>query len=211
MAATAFVALLVRARLGDTPALRFVVVARNVMSAVVTGGRGFLAWHTACRMKAIRGTAPIMLDRHRHGHDGWDSAIAGADTIIHLAGVNRADSDEAVEDGNVELAHTLAAAIAPCGRPVHVVYANSMQSELDNPYGRGKAAAATILASAVAAVGRTIRGRAASRTSSVSTAGRTTTRFVATFCHEVAHDRCPTSMDDRAIPLLHVQDVPPSP
>lgn len=174
------------------------------MSAVVTGGRGFLAWHTACRMKAIRGTAPIMLDRHRHGHDGWDSAIAGADTILHFAGVNRADSDSAVESGNVELANTLGESILRAGRPVHLVYANSVQSRLDNPYGRGKAAAANILGSALSDVGGTMAN--VFLPNLFGEHGRPHyNSFVATFCDEIAHDRVPDLMDDREIPLLHVQ------
>ena len=73
--------------------------------------------------------------------------------MLHLAGVNRAETDDEVEQGNVALARLLADALARLGRPIDVVYANSVQAELDNPYGRGKAAAAGVLGEAVAATG----------------------------------------------------------
>ncbi len=93
------------------------------------------------------------------------------DTVIHVAGVNRAETDDEVEQGNVDLAERLAAALR-ASRPVHVVYANSMQADRDNAYGRGKRAAAEILAAAR----RGDPGRRAScPTSSASTAARPTT------------------------------------
>ena len=66
--------------------------------------------------------------------------------MLHLAGVNRAESDEDVEQGNEQLAETLAGAVTRQARPLHVVYANSIQAVLDNPYGRGKRRAAEVLA-----------------------------------------------------------------
>ena len=66
-------------------------------------------------------------------------ALAGVDAVIHIAGVNRAESDAAVEQGNIALAETWSTALAETGGPVDVVYANSVQADLDNAYGRGKA------------------------------------------------------------------------
>ena len=133
------------------------------------------------------------------------AAVGGVDTVIHVAGVNRAGSDEEVEQGNLDLACTLADAIRASGRPVHVVYANSIQSDDDNAYGRGKAGRGG------GARGGRARGRrlasptCCSRTCSASTAGRAYNSFVATFADEVAAGREPTVTEDREIPLLHAQ------
>jgi UDP-2-acetamido-2,6-beta-L-arabino-hexul-4-ose reductase len=165
----------------------------------VTGGSGFLGWHTACRLRATEGVEPVLLGRESFSDPGvLRDALAGVDTVLHLAGVNRADSERAVEDGNVELAEALARALGD--RPVHVVYADSVQADLDNAYGRGKRGAAELLRELPGTLSDVVlpnlfgeHGRPAYNS------------FVATFAHEVAHGRHPQVTDDRQVPLLHAQ------
>ena len=177
------------------------------MKVSITGGFGFLGWHTACRLRAVHGLSAVRLGRSAFASPSvLASALADVDAVIHVAGVNRATSDAEVEQGNVDLATTLATALTSLGRPVDVAYANSVQATLDNPYGRGKAAAAALLASAVRAAGGHFadlllpnlfgeHGRPAYNS------------FVATFAHEVAAGRSPSITGDREIGLLHVQDA----
>lgn len=177
------------------------------MKVVITGGFGFLGWHTAARLRALHGVDAVRLGREQFADPSVLSAeIGDADAVLHVAGVNRAESDEAVEAGNVELAQTLATAIRAACQPVDVVYANSVQAALDNPYGRGKASGAGILAEVVREVGGNFadlllpnlfgeHGRPAYNS------------FVATFAHQIAAGRTPIVQDDREIDLLHAQDA----
>ena len=71
---------------------------------------------------------------------------------------------------------------------MHVVYANSVQVERDNPYGRGKRRAAEVLAALPGTLADVVlpnlfgeHGRPAYNS------------FVATFAHEVAADRDPVA------------------
>jgi UDP-2-acetamido-2,6-beta-L-arabino-hexul-4-ose reductase len=173
----------------------------------ITGGFGFLGWHTACRLRALHGTEPVRLGRE----DFADAELLAAklsqvDAVIHVAGVNRASSDEEVERGNVELARTLASALRRAGKPVDLVFANSTQSQLDNAYGRGKSEAASVLRSSARECGAQFadvllpnlfgeHGRPAYNS------------FVATFAHDVAAGRSPEVTGDREIGLLHAQDA----
>jgi UDP-2-acetamido-2,6-beta-L-arabino-hexul-4-ose reductase len=175
------------------------------MKIAITGGFGFLGWHTACRLRALRDCEVVRLGRAEMGDGpGLVARLGDCDGVIHIAGVNRAESDEAVEQGNVDLARTLADGLEAAGRPVDVVYANSVQAQLDNPYGRGKASAATILDEAASRTGGQFanlllpnlfgeHGRPAYNS------------FVATFAHEVAAGRVPTVTGDREIAILHAQ------
>lgn len=175
------------------------------MRVAITGGHGFLGWHTACRLRAIHGVEPLRLGREDCADpERLARALAEVDAVLHLAGVNRAGSEEEVERGNVALAEALVGAVVRRARPVDVVYANSVQATLDNPYGRGKAAAARILGEVVRAGGGNFadlllpnlfgeHGRPAYNS------------FVATFAHEVAAGRRPAVTGDREIPLLHAQ------
>lgn len=177
------------------------------MRIAITGASGFLGWHTACRLRALGGADVVAIGRPELADaERFASALDGVDAVLHLAGVNRAGTDEEVEQGNVELARSLAAALSRSARPIDVVYANSVQAELDNPYGRGKAAAAGLIGDAVGAAG----GRFADLLlpNLFGEHGRPAyNSFVATFAHEVAAGRRPSITADREIPLLHAQDA----
>lgn len=175
------------------------------MRAVVTGGRGFLGWHLSCRIRALHGSEPVRLGRQELlDPDALASSLSRADVVFHLAGVNRAESDQAVEEGNVVAARALATAVEGLDHPVCVVYANSTQALLDNPYGRGKARAAEVLR------------QACERSASTFVDVRLPNLFgehgrprynsvVATFCDLVATGQEPQVLEDREVPLLHAQ------
>jgi len=171
------------------------------MKVAITGAEGFLGWHLSCRLAATRGLDPVRLTRDDFADPSRLAArLEDVDTIIHMAGVNRAESAEAVEQGNVAIARALVEASGE--RAVHVVYANSIQADHDNPYGRGKRQAAAVLAEARGSMVDVMlpnlfgeHGRAAYNS------------FVATFCHEVAAGREPRIIVDNQVPLLHAQDA----
>jgi len=177
------------------------------MSTAITGGYGFLGWHLACRILAQTGNEPFRLGRADFAQpERLASALATVDTIYHVAGVNRADSDEQVTSLNIQLAKALSDAIIANGRPVRLVYANSIQSRLDNPYGRGKAAAVPLLANAVERVGGTMVNVLLPNL--FGEHGRPNyNSVVATFAAKIAAGEEPTVTHDKEIPLLHAQDA----
>ncbi|MFT3873071.1 MAG: hypothetical protein QM714_10555 [Nocardioides sp.] len=172
------------------------------MRVAITGGHGFLGWHTACRLRALHGVEPVRLGREELADPArLTSIVASVDVVFHLAGVNRAESDAAVRRGNVEAAQTLARALSGVDRPVDVVYANSIQSDLDNAYGEGKRAAAALLADSATGCFADLllpnlfgeHGRPSYNS------------FVATFADRVATGGNPVVQVDKQVPLLHAQ------
>lgn len=132
--------------------------------------------------------------------------LKDVDAVIHVAGVNRADSDDEVESANVQLAEMLGEALAAQGRSLDVVYANSVQAELANSYGIGKARAAEVLGSAVRAAGGNFADLLLPNL--FGEHGRPEyNSFVATFAHGVASGRAPSVSGDREIELLHSQSA----
>ena len=120
------------------------------MNVLLTGATGFLGWHTRVRLKALTEHKVTPVDRAQ-----WsDLALLAkdADAIIHVAGVNRGTPSE-VEMGNIQLAHDVAAAARATGTSTRIVFANSIQTGNDSPYGRGKARASALLATAAAELG----------------------------------------------------------
>jgi len=171
----------------------------------IAGGRGFLGWHTAVRFRAEHKIEPKFLGRETFTTvRALVAALSGVHTIVHLAGVNRADNDLLVEQGNIDIAEKLAATIVAIGEPSHLVYANSIHSVTDNAYGRGKARAAVILQEAIDKVGGTFVDVLLPNV--FGEHGRPHyNSFVSTFCHEVAHGREPQVKIDKPVPLLHAQ------
>ena len=173
----------------------------------ITGGYGFLGWHTACRLRALYDVEPVRLGRVDFADPITLAAkLEGVDALVHIAGVNRANSDEAVELGNIDLARTLAGVLRHLKRPIDVSYANSVHARSDSAYGRGKAAAAALLREAVQESGGQFADLLLPNL--FGEHGRPGyNSFVATFVHDVINGREPTVSDDREIALLHVQDA----
>ena len=112
------------------------------MKVLLTGASGFLGWHTRLRLHALTDHEVVPVSRAN-----WSELprlVAGADAVIHIAGVNRGDDGE-VKTGNVRLAEDVAAALTAGSGPIDVVYADSIQAGNGSPYGTGKASAAEIL------------------------------------------------------------------
>jgi UDP-2-acetamido-2,6-beta-L-arabino-hexul-4-ose reductase len=126
------------------------------MRVVVTGAGGLIGHHAAVRLHAancaarFRGEPPpyevVTLDHAAFVDDaGLRAALAGAEGVLHFAGVNRA-SDADLAQGNPDIAARLVAGCASAGACPHVVYANSTHAATDTVYGRSKRIAGEIIA-----------------------------------------------------------------
>jgi UDP-2-acetamido-2,6-beta-L-arabino-hexul-4-ose reductase len=175
------------------------------VKVAVTGSSGFLGWHTRCALKS-RGDEVVPIDRQVvRDADRFEDAVRGADVVLHLAGVNRADPNE-LRDVNTSLAHRLTTALDRAGAQPTVVYANSIQSGNGTPFGEGKQAAAEHLAGWGKATGAVVVD--VRLPNLFGEHGRPHyNSVVATFCSELAGGRAPVIDEDREVRLLHVQDA----
>src|SRR3712207_7912615 len=48
-------------------------------------------WHLACRLRSVHGTEPVRIGRAGFADGSLGSAVADADVVMHLAGVNRSE------------------------------------------------------------------------------------------------------------------------
>lgn len=175
------------------------------MAVVVTGAKGFIGQNLMIHLAERRVDAA--------GFDIADdladmrAAVASADFVFHLAGVNRPETEDEFETGNAGLTGEVCRILAKAGNRAPLVITSSTQAERDNPYGRSKLAAEQ----AVLAHGET--------TGAPVHVFRLTNVFgkwarpnynsaVATFCHNTA-ERLPITINDPAAPLklIYVDDV----
>ena len=173
------------------------------MKIVLTGASGFVGWHTRLRLAALTDHEVVPVTRENWSDLG--QCVAGADAVIHLAGVNRAENEQEVEQGNIRLASDVAHAISAAKRPLRVVMSGTIQVERDNAYGRGKLAAQNAIAKATTSAGGHFvdvclpnlfgeHGLPAYNS------------FVATFVRETIARKVP-QLNNSPVELLHVQDA----
>lgn len=132
-------------------------------------------------------------------------SLSGVNAVLHLAGVNRAGTDERVRD-NVLIAERLTDSLDRAGaRPV-IVYANSIQAGNASAFGESKQAAADHLITWGRLAGAPVAD--VHLPNLFGEHGRPNyNSVVATFCHLLAHGGRPEIVEDRVIDLLHAQDA----
>jgi len=176
------------------------------MGVVVTGGDGFIARNLRLRLDEL-GYREVVSVTRATDTEARKAALAEADFVFHLAGVNRPDDPTEFEDGNVGLTRTVCDELLASRRNAAVVFASSSQATLDNPYGRSKRAAEEALGRYAVESGAPV---AILRLWNVfgKWARPNYNSVVATFCHNVARG-LPIFVRDRAatVKLVYIDDV----
>jgi UDP-2-acetamido-2,6-beta-L-arabino-hexul-4-ose reductase len=176
------------------------------MNVIITGAGGFLGRNLAAALSSHREHS---LQGYGRG-DAWEALAAGleqADFVYHLAGANRPDDEQEFVRSNVEFTARICSHLYRCGRAAPLLLASSTQAELDNPYGRSKAAAEQAAAEYAARSGaRTMIYRLPNVFGKWSRPNYNS--VVATFCHNIARD-LPVIISDptRILKLAYVDDV----
>jgi UDP-2-acetamido-2,6-beta-L-arabino-hexul-4-ose reductase len=177
----------------------------RLTKVVVTGAAGFIGWHTQVRLRALGGFEVIPIVHEDFGGDALVEAVTDADLVIHVAGINRA-TDAELEFGNLKITERLIEALKAAGSQAAVVYADSIHSASDTPYGRGKRGAGEALQAWGLASGAKII--VARLPNLFGEHGRPHyNSFVATFAARIAAGEMPEVNVDHPIPLMHVQDA----
>lgn len=176
------------------------------MKILVTGANGFIG-KNLCVALSERTNIDVLPITRSSGTDALRYAVAAADAVIHLAGVNRPRDPAEFAEGNGNFTALLCEILLATGKPVPVAFASSIQAECDNPYGRSKWAAEDHLRRYAEASGASV---ALYRLANVF--GKWSqpdyNSAVATFCHNIARGLA-IRIDDPAARLLlvYIDDV----
>lgn len=107
------------------------------MRILVTGAAGFIGKTLMIRLAETPDLQGMPWTRDSPA-GGLPEALAQADAVIHLAGVNRPPDPAAFQAGNADFTARLGDALLAQRRPVPVIVASSAQALGDTPYGRSK-------------------------------------------------------------------------
>lgn len=176
------------------------------MRIVITGADGFIGKNLRVRLGELGHTDVACITRATP-QETLQLALAEADCVFHLAGVNRPQDPADFASGNAGLTQAVCATLAAADRRARLVLSSSTQAAQDNPYGRSKLDAEAAVRVYGAASGAPVH---VFRLPNVfgKWARPNYNSAVATFCHNVAHG-LPISVNDAAPPLslVYVDDV----
>ncbi len=174
----------------------------------ITGQKGFVGSH----LYNTLGLYPDRYERigfHRdyfENPEKLDDFVKQCDVIVHLAAVNRHESQEFIYETNVNLAQKLADSLERTGSKAHVLFSSSSQEERDNLYGKSKKEGREILAGAAAKNGGAFTGLIIPNVFGPFGAPNYNS-FIATFCHKLTHGEQPVIDVDGEVKLIYVGDL----
>src|SRR5690606_21042582 len=173
---------------------------------LVTGANGFIG-RNLCTVIAEKPGFEVLPVTRETTPEQLAGAVRACDAVVHLAGVNRPRNEAEFEPGNVGSTASLCTLLQAEGKDVPVIYSSSSQAAEDNPYGRSKRAAESVLLSHSAQSGANV---AIYRLPNVfgKWCKPDYNSVVATFCHRLARGQ-EIRIDDpgKALRLVHVDDV----
>ena len=114
------------------------------MKILITGAGGFIGKNLIATLQTIGGHE-IFEYHHAAGAELLEKFCSECEFVFHLAGVNRPENPEEFTTGNENFTAELVNCLERNENNCPIVFASSIQVELNNPYGRSKLAAEKIL------------------------------------------------------------------
>lgn len=177
-----------------------------MLKLLITGANGFVGQNLRAHIDEMKDVEYVVFTRDNVVED-LPRLLDGVHCIVHLAGVNRPETEAEFKEGNVELTKALLAGIESSGMALPVIYASSIQADRLNPYGMSK----YLAEQAVTEYGK--RHSVPVRNYRLANVfGKwckpNYNSMVATFCHNVARDLPIQINDEKAeVRLVYVDDV----
>ena len=177
-----------------------------MLKLLITGANGFVGRNLRAHIDKMKDVEYITYTRENSIED-LPRLLDGIHCVVHLAGVNRPDTEAEFKEGNVELTKALLGGIESSGMALPVIYASSIQADRLNPYGMSK----YLAEQAVTEYGK--RHSVPVRNYRLANVfGKwckpNYNSMVATFCHNVARGLPIQINDEKAeVRLVYVDDV----
>lgn len=171
----------------------------------ITGQAGFVGTHLYNRL----GLEPEKYERIAFEDSFFEdeaklrSFVAQCDVIVHLAAMNRHESEQVIYDTNIRLNRDLIAAMEAEGVRPHVLFSSSTQEERDNLYGRSKREGREMIQAWAQRTGASFTGLVVPNVYGEFSRPNYNT-FIATFAYKLTHGEQPTIMTDGDVKLIYV-------
>lgn len=135
-----------------------------------------------------------------------DEFVTKCDVIVHLAAMNRHESEQFIYETNVALANKLVDSLKRTNSKAHVLMSSSTQEERDNLYGKSKKEGREAIVNWANENGGKVTGLIIPNV--FGAFGKPFyNSFIATFCHQLTHNETPTIANDGEVKLIYVQEL----
>lgn len=135
-----------------------------------------------------------------------DSFVSQCDVIVHLAAMNRHESEQFIYETNVGLVNKLVASLERTGSKAHVMISSSTQEERDNLYGKSKREGRETLIRWATENNGKVTGLIIPNV--FGAFGKPFyNSFISTFCYQLTHGDTPVIATDGEVKLIYVQEL----
>ncbi len=172
---------------------------------LVTGASGFIGKNLISHLARQPEIEILAIDQENDPKE-LSAAVAKADFVFHLAGVNRPQNEAEFRTGNALLTWQVCRELVQAGARAPIVLSSSIQATQNNPYGLSKRDAERALRWYADEGGRAVVYRLKNVFGKWCRPNYNS--VVATFCHNTANGLPITISDaERQLELVHVDDV----
>jgi UDP-2-acetamido-2,6-beta-L-arabino-hexul-4-ose reductase len=174
----------------------------------ITGQNGFIGYHLTQTIKYKH--SDYTLVPFQKSFFEMESLlkefVSTCDVIVHLAGVNRAETDKDVYDANIKLNAVLKKALIDANFKGHLLFASSSQENGDSLYGKAKKESRVLLEDTINSLGGKFTGLIISNVFGPFCKPNYNS-FVATFCSKILNNEAAEVIKDANVPLLYVGNL----
>lgn len=107
------------------------------MKLLITGANGFVGKNLVAHLNEIENVEYVKFTKENNIAE-LPELLEGVDCVLHLAGVNRPETEREFFEGNTELTKQLIDVLSSLPTPLPIIYSSSIQAERDNAYGKSK-------------------------------------------------------------------------
>ena len=174
----------------------------------ITGQNGFIGYHLTQTIKYKHSNYTLVPFQRAlfEQEDYLSTFVSSCDVIVHLAGVNRAETHEEVYDANIKLNTVLKKALINTNFKGHLLFASSSQESGDSIYGKAKKESRLFLEETINSLGGKFTGLIIPNIFGPFCKPNYNS-FVATFCSKILNDETPEVIQDTNVPLLYVGNL----
>lgn len=174
----------------------------------ITGQNGFVGRHLYNTLK-LSPEDYNLIDFEKIYFDdqnNLDQFVSKCDTIVHLAAMNRHESQEYIYETNTLLVQKLIDSLERTNSKAHIIFSSSSQEEKDNLYGKSKKEGRDNLINWAKKNNTNVSGLIIPNV--FGPFGKPYyNSFVATFCYQLTHNENPKIAIDSEVQLIYVAEL----
>lgn len=185
--------------------LPIMIILNNMIKVGITGQQGFIGSHLFNTLGLFpeRFERVYFEDSYYSNDDKLSEFVAGCDTIVHHAALNRHPDPDVIYQTNVDLVKRLLTVCDHSKVKPHIIFSSSTQEQQNNSYGLSKKEGRKLFERWAAERGANFTGFVIPNVFGPFCKPYYNS-VVATFCHQLTHKETPQIITDSEVNLIYI-------